>query len=275
MGLNPSDAGPTVEAELLACLSAAVADATHGLERVSLLFSGGLDSSLLAYLLPADLPATLVTIGTPGAADLEAARDAALRLGRSLDIHALDPPEIQAAWQRWEPELGAVREPTRSVAFAFLLAMGAAPSGPVLCGQGADELFYGYAHFRGLSIEAARRRSTEDLAALERVEWPRAVRIGRSLGREPRAPYLDIRVRAAAAEFAPPVPGEPPKVALRRVAALAGLPTELVERPKRALQYGSGVSKALEKVIRRAPARGLPPGSPPPPEGRGPATGRP
>jgi asparagine synthase (glutamine-hydrolysing) len=245
------------EAPLLGALTAAVAEAAGGTAELAVLFSGGLDSSLLAWLVPAGVRVVLVAVGTETAPDLVAAREGAALLGRSVEVHVLRDEDIQAAWVRWGPELAGLREPARSVSLAFAMATEAAPPGRVLCGQGADELFYGYAHFRALGDEPARHRSQSDLRILEDRDWPRALRIGRSIGRELRAPYLDPRVRALASDFPVPVPGEPPKITLRRVASIAGLPPALVERPKRALQYGSGVARRVERIVRyeRSPGR--------------------
>jgi asparagine synthase (glutamine-hydrolysing) len=244
MGGN-TDGGPVGAPELLRALSASVADSVRAAGPISLLFSGGLDSSLIAWLLPPDSAVALVAVGVEGAADLAAAQDAAERLHRPLKIHLLRRDDIRAAWSRLHEEVGHLREPARSVAIAFAMATEAAEPGTVLCGQGADELFYGYAHFRGLPEGETRRRAVEDLARLTDHDWPRALRIGRRVGRDLRAPYLDARVRTAATGLAPPGPAEVPKIALRQAAALAGLPTVLVDRPKRALQYGSGVARVV------------------------------
>jgi len=238
------------DALLLRAISDATAEACRGAERVALLFSGGLDSSLLAWLVPPNVPTLLVVVGVEGAIDLAAAHDAAARIRGRLDAHVLTPEEVLVGERRWRAELTDLHEPARSVTLAFALATAAAPTGPVLCGQGADELFYGYAHFRGLSDADARRRSLEDLRMLDGYDWPREVRIGESMGRHLRAPYLDPRVRAAAGRFDSPGPHDPPKVALRRAAALSGLPRVLVDRPKRALQYGSGVARLVERRAR-------------------------
>ncbi|HLH29005.1 MAG TPA: asparagine synthase-related protein [Acidimicrobiales bacterium] len=254
--MSGNGAGPSQdpEAELLRALRSAVEATVEREPMVAILFSGGLDSTLLAWLLPPGVEAKLVAVGTSDAADLIAARDAAAQIHRPVDLHRLSRDEVLDAWTKWAGELGALREPGRSVGLALALATAAAPPGPVLCGQGADELFYGYAHFRSLGDEAARRRSTEDLERLETSDWPRALRIGRTLGRELRAPYLDPGVRAAARRFPPPGPSDPPKFALRHAAARAGLPAALVDRPKRALQYGSGVAKLLARSVREPPA---------------------
>jgi asparagine synthetase B (glutamine-hydrolysing) len=146
------------------------------------------------------------------------------------------------------------------------LAIGLAhANGPrVVVGQGADELFYGYAHFRGLPSVAARERARIDWEMLVAHEWPRAERMARSIGLELRSPFLDSRVVELARESDPPAADEPPKIALRRTAALLGLPALLVDAPKRALQYGSGVHRLARRMdgTRGVKTRDLGPVSP-------------
>ena len=74
-----------------------------------------------------------------------------------------------------------------------------ARSDPSFWGQGADELFFGYAHFRRLTLEEAQARQRLDLARLLDFEWPRAQRIAESLGHDLRSPFLDSALRNAVA----------------------------------------------------------------------------
>ena len=119
----------------------------------------------------------------------------------------------------------------------------------VLAGQGADELFGGYARyltshdlaadlerdFQGMERQAARDQA---VAALHGVWFS--------------LPYLDLRV-VRAARLIPParkVSGGMRKTPLREVAAYH-IPAELAFSEKKAMQYGSGVWKALVQLARR------------------------
>ncbi len=133
---------------------------------------------------------------------------------------------------------------------AFALAVERSPPGPVLCGQGADELFLGYAHFRGLDVVAAAERSEADLKQLLERDWPVSQRIAERLGRSVVAPYLHPEfVRAARAipiELRRPDPT--PKGFFRQWALRRGLPPAIATRPKRALQFGSGIDRLLPRA---------------------------
>jgi asparagine synthase (glutamine-hydrolysing) len=82
---------------------------------------------------------------------------------------------------------------------------------------------------------------------------PRDVLALRAAGVEPVAPLLDDRVVAFALDLAPEciVDGERRKVALRE-AATHRLPSGVVEREKKAVQYGSYVSRELDRLARQA-----------------------
>jgi asparagine synthase (glutamine-hydrolysing) len=221
-------------------------------EPVTLLFSGGVDSGLLAWELRSRPRVELLTVGLPGAADLAAARDSARLIGvagREVEVVAT---EVDGAARRWASVLSEVGPVQRSVLVALAIAIAHARHPAVLCGQGADELFLGYAHFRGLAPSAAEHRSAADLQLLKGELGPRVDRIAASLRRTVVAPYL----APPFVEMAQTIPIEaraddgPPKGFFRRWAVHRGLPSEIAFRPKRALQYGSGVDRWLRQSDR-------------------------
>ncbi len=217
---------------------------------ITVLYSGGLDSSLVAFCArESGRTVRLAVIGTTGAPDLDSARDGARSLGLPLSESVLQPTEIQRTLA--DPALPPfpTEEPTRSVRLAFALAMRSTPGPDLACGQGADELFGGYSHYRGLSPEAAALRRASDLARVREVEWPWAVRTAATMGRRVWAPFLDEEVgRAVLGRPAEnTLAADPPKAFLRGIARDHGLPSALADRPKRALQYGSRVRQALPR----------------------------
>lgn len=214
---------------------------------VEVLFSGGVDSSLIAWELR-DRPAVrLRTIGLPASADLATAEGAARLLNLPWSGVRISEPEVRATAASLGPELERLTSVVRPVAVAVALAIEHAESNTILCGQGADELFLGYAHFRGLSPVAAGARLDADLARLRGTVWPLTERLAGRWGKTIGAPYLDPEFVAIALaipiELRLPQPG--PKALFRTWALHRGLPAVLAERPKRALQYGSGVARAL------------------------------
>ena len=240
---------PQVESALFARLDSAFEVATAPWTRTgapcTLLFSGGVDSGLLAWQLRQNLKVILSTIGGRGSPDLTAARDSAALLGGSWVPSEVTEAEIRVVAGQVQPEISDLPRTGRSVLIALATAIGRASPGAVLCGQGADELFLGYAHFRGLGAADAASRSETDLRQLLERDWPRSQRIADRMGRTLVAPYLHPRFVEAARSI--PVEHRlahpTPKWFFRAWARHRGLPAAIAGRPKRALQFGSGVDR--------------------------------
>jgi asparagine synthase (glutamine-hydrolysing) len=221
----------------------------HGAGPVTLLFSGGVDSGLLAWELRERVGLRLLTVGIDGAADLAAARSGAAVLGLPVRLVEVTPGEVREVQDRFATITADLPPVRRAAALALGVGLARAETGPVLCGQGADELFLGYAHFAGLTAAAAGGRSESDLRVLTDIDGPCAARIARSLGHDLVTPYLEPEfVRAALGvpvELRMPAPV--PKALFRRWARHRGLPAAVADRPKRALQYGSGIARVLAR----------------------------
>ncbi len=222
---------------------------------VRLLFSGGVDSGLLAWEWREQPQLGLVTVAAHGGPDLEAARSAASRLRAPWAGFEVEEGEVGRMADDVAGEFGPLQRTSRDVLVALGLALARCGPGRVLCGQGADELFLGYAHFRGLDALEAERRAGRDLATLREVEWPRARRLAETMGVSLSAPYLaaDFVTAALGIPIEERTPRARPKGLFRDWAMHRGLPAEIAERPKRALQFGSGVARVLR---RRTPHAG-------------------
>lgn len=222
----------------------------RGSRPVGLLFSGGVDSSLLAWELRGATDFQLLTVGVPGSRDLASGRSAAQLLGLPWTAMEVSRPLIGEIAREIEPELADCSAVDRSVQTALAVALARSPARELLCGQGIDELFGGYAHFHGLSIEAAARRSDEDLDKLLRRDWPRTLRIAGRFHRAIAAPYLSneflsaVRELPSAQRFDPSVP----KAFFRGWSVHRGVPESLALRPKRAMQYGTGIDRVLRRT---------------------------
>ena len=214
---------------------------------LALLFSGGVDSSLLAWELRALPGLRLVTVGMRASPDLAAAETAARVLEVGWSGTVVSEEDVRATGQRIAAETGGIGRVRRGVLTSLALALERAGRAEVLCGQGADELFLGYAHFRGLGPAEAEARADEDWQRLTEEDWPRSRRIAALSGQTIAAPYLHP-VFVAAARSVPierRMPGPDAKAYFRAWARHRGLPEELARRPKRAMQYGTGVDRAL------------------------------
>jgi asparagine synthase (glutamine-hydrolysing) len=220
---------------------------------LGILFSGGVDSSLLAWELRHRPDLLLLTLGREGSHDLVAGRAGAKLLGLPWQPVPVGETELDAALARFKEELEGLPSVSKTVLLALALAIGGSSPSLLVCGQGVDELFLGYSHYRNLDGAEAERRAVEDLKRLRETDWPRTQRIAEKLGKRIVAPYLApaFEARATRVPIDLRLPREMPKRFFREWAVGRGLPPELALRPKKALQYGAGV-EALVRARRRS-----------------------
>lgn len=219
---------------------------------VGVLFSGGLDSAVLARLASEVAEVRLYTIGLPGSADLTTAALSSSEMRLEWCPIELSHEEVIAALPPLSSILGTDDPLVLSFEVPLHVVAQKAVERLLLSGQGADELFGGYARYAGMEEEELRRNLDADLEGLLAVGSAREKRLAGHFGKEIRHPYLNHHVLEVAkgipvAELV--MEGER-KLVLRRVASLLGLEKEAA-RPKKAAQYGSGVMKAMKTEARR------------------------
>lgn len=223
---------------------------------VGVFLSGGLDSSLVAAIMASfadDVPGPVHSFaaGTRGSSDLVAARRVAEHLGLEHHERVYDADEVVAVLPRvvtsiesFEPSL------VRSAVPNFLLAeTTAATVKVVLTGEGADELFAGYAHYRDLdTAEDLRAALLEGVAGLHHLNLQRCDRVTMAHGLEARVPFLDRDLVNLAGRL--PIqwllPGQlGQEKALLREAFTGWLPHDLLWRPKEQFGDGSGTADVM------------------------------
>ncbi|MGB9177538.1 MAG: asparagine synthase C-terminal domain-containing protein [Methanoregula sp.] len=210
--------------------------------------SGGVDSTLVAHLAQREC----VAVGLADSHDLGQARHAADVLGLSLTTVTITPKEIETALP---VVVGVIplKDPV-SVGIAltqYFVTRWAGEQGyqRIITGQGADELFGGYSRYlETLTLESDLER---DFIGLEQ-QADRDQAVAALHGTYLSMPYLDVRVVRAARAIpaAEKVQGGRRKVPLRQVAE-CHIPPEFAWYEKKAMQYGSGVWKVLQKLARK------------------------
>jgi len=223
-------------------------------------FSGGVDSAVVASRIDGPLYAA----GFPESHDLAAAREAARAMDAEADLRVveLSLDDVERAVPEVARATGRTNAMDVGIALPlYLVAERAAADGHdrLAVGQGADELFGGYAKVARapddprVEADTVRGARREVLGTLP-DQLERDVLALRGAGVEPVAPMLDDRVVAAALSL----PGEmlvddrgERKRALR-LAAREFVPDGVAFREKKAVQYGSLVSRELDRLARRA-----------------------
>jgi asparagine synthase (glutamine-hydrolysing) len=220
-------------------------------------FSGGVDSALVA----SGVDAPCYVAGFPDSHDVAAAREAATAMDRDLRVVSLSHDDLVRAVPDVVRATGRTNPMDVQIALPlYLVAERARADGfsRLAVGQGADELFGGYAkvvspaedpRVDADTVRGARRETVETLPR----QLPRDVLTLRAAGVEPVAPFLHDRVVAAALALPADLlaTDEERKVALRR-AAEGVLPPAVVVADKKAVQYGSLVSRELDRLARQA-----------------------
>lgn len=211
-------------------------------------YSGGVDSALVAAI--ADRPC--VTVGIEGAHDLMHATEVADEIGLDHTCVTVSPDEVEDALRMVMKVIPRVTPVDASIATTlFFVARWAGENGysRILAGQGADELFGGYARY--LEAGDTERLFREDFAGLA-VQSARDQAVAGLFGCYFSCPFLDIRVVRAAASIPAEqkVCGGVRKRPLREVAC-GYMSQETACYEKKAMQYGSGIWKVIRRAARK------------------------
>ena len=253
------DAVEKVESLLLNAVSLMVPDNS------ALAFSGGVDSALVATACKkVGLNPELITVAMEGQDELEHARRAADDIGLPITTKALTQDEVLGAATKVTQMVETKSPVTLAISLPFHFACSLTRELGRRCivmGQLSDELFGGYARFEEIAMK-------EGLDAVDAAMWKSVVaapegdfapgdKVATWHGLEFRCPFayqplamfalelpVALRVRVSAGRVVR-------KYLLRRLAEKWGLPDYVVNRPKKAFQYSSGVHKVLAREMRR------------------------
>ncbi len=228
-------------------------------------FSGGLDSALVASLAKeVGKDPDLFTVGMEEQPELEHAREVATELGLPITIRELTADEVLESL----PDVVSIVESTDpvvvgvSVPFYFACRKAREMGRELIAaGQMSDELFGGYARFEDLVLngrpDEARSEIWRSVLAAPANDFEPGDKVAVSFGLEMRCPFaylplveyglnLPLSLKVSALEGR-----AVRKYILRRLASTLKLPDSVVNRPKKAVQYSSGVQKVLIKEAKR------------------------
>lgn len=252
--------GPPTPEEFLDMLRRAVLSRLE--KKASCLISGGLDSSLiLKLLLDGEGDIEAITVGVEGSSDMESSERLCEEMGVRLRKIILAERDVRDLLRDLLISVGIPDPLHVSIGVPLYLGLRNSSSRDVFLGQGADEMFGGYARYERLvereGYDALGRRLEEDTLSLQETNLFRDCSLARGIGRDLHLPYLDRFVLERALAIPPEMKlvksdgGWVRKWFLRKVARIAGLPDWIVERPKKAVQYSSGAHRVLREIARK------------------------
>jgi asparagine synthase (glutamine-hydrolysing) len=261
---EPKQIGMKEAAETLQkLLEKAVYSRVSGAKDVAVAFSGGLDSSIVAFMAKkCEANVNLVHVSLENQPETEDAKKTADSLDLPLQVFLFKEkdveqvvPKVVELIEEADPvkaSIGVpfywVAEKTAELGFRVLLA-----------GQGADELFGGYQRYVNEYMlregEAVRKTMFDDVIWIHESNLERDVKICSFHNIELRVPFGSFQI----AEFAMALPLELKierhedtlrKLVLRKAAENMGLPISVTKKPKKAVQYSTGINNALKKIAK-------------------------
>ncbi len=237
--------------------------------KVGIAFSGGVDSSLITAMAKERSEVVLYSVGLEDSHDVRQAARAAELLGLKdcLRLKIVTQDEIEACLPKVIKAIGNVDPTQISIGVPLFIAAKKAHDDGVnvmLSGQGADELFAGYHHHITAFEKGAdvlHQEVIKDIQNIAEVDLKRDTAVTAVNSIELRKPYLDDDVIKIGLRIAPELKirktgeGYKNKYILRRLAEDI-VPRDIAWKEKKAMQYGSGIHRAMDRLSRAHGYRG-------------------
>jgi len=239
---------------------------------VSIAFSGGLDSAILTHIVGWDITSpdvtspdvtspnvtrsnvSLYTACAPHTHDAKIAPEAAELLGFPLTLIDMSEEDVERALPSLIETINTTNPVEVSISIPLYFVARGTAERTIISGQGADELFGGYARYLQMDPVTLREEMERDYQRLLSIGVSRDHAIAHRFGKSLHTPYLDPKVVALANELPTPYKirdGER-KMILRDVGREIGLPQEIIDREKKAMQYSSGSMRLIRRLAKRA-----------------------
>ena len=242
-------------------IETAIKNRTINLEKFGILFSGGVDSTLIAFLCKKyNLDFTCYTIGLENSQDIEFAKIIANKYDFDLKYRTLTLDDFENIIKNvvkilnnseivWV-SVGSVLYATAQLALQDNIKI-------LFGGIGTEEIFAGYQRhdeaLKNNDFEVLHIECWNGLKNMWNRDLLRDFIISKNLGVELRTPYMDENVIKTSMQIHPmyKLNKEDKKIILREIAEDIGLEKEFAWRKKKAAQYGSNFIKGIDKLAKK------------------------
>jgi asparagine synthase (glutamine-hydrolysing) len=245
-------------------LQHSVKQRVSGLKEVAVAFSGGLDSSIIAFLAEHfEVDVHLIFVSLENQPEIEHAKKAAEALNLPLHIRLYSEKAVKEVLPKvlWLIEESSSVKTSIGIPM-FWTAEKASEMGlrAMLAGQGADELFGGYKRYLNDYLrygeEIVQKTVFNDIIDMYEINFERDSKICNFHNVQLRLPFATYQLAKFAASLPLQLKIESPsdmlrKIVLRKVAEDVGLPHFIVNKPKKAIQYATGVNKVIKKLAKK------------------------
>lgn len=258
--------------ELLSILDGKIAKEIEDYDKIAVVFSGGLDSTLIAKLASNHARVKCYTTGSLHSYDVEYAKSVADKIGLNLQVIEISKEKLEKDL----PDLvkiGGTNPVKIGASVPLYYVCRNCDERMLLSGQGADEVFAGYHKYLRILDEAGysevEKEVRSDIDSMYEENLNRERRICRRFEKEIRYPFIDPDFVEHALQV--PVQEKIKKVDqeefgcvdelddekyirkyfLRKVGEEANLPPVVLNRKKRAAQYGSRSHKMIVKLAKK------------------------
>jgi len=232
-----------------------------GLKKAGVFFSAGIDSALIAKAVSERIShVQLFTVGLKDSQDLLFSERIAEEMNLKLNKRIVKESELKKFLLQAEDILGFSNRLQLQIAIPLLIGCIAVKKSKfktVFCGQGADELFLGYSRFKTILKESGYKGvqdyQRELLQNYRENNLYRDEVISHSQEIDLRMPFLEKNFVLQSLAFSSKdnlISVDDPlrKHILRKLGKEFSLPIEVIERKKKAIQFGSGIAKKLKKL---------------------------
>ncbi|MCK5466047.1 asparagine synthase C-terminal domain-containing protein [Candidatus Parcubacteria bacterium] len=239
-----------IKHQLFDVLDNSVKNPVKDYKKIPVAFSGGIDSSILTYLISRYAKPTLFCFGFENSYDVKNAQKNAKLLNLKLNIIYFDELNLKKYLKRTIDILETENRMALDLNTPFAILSEELQKRNyknIVLGQGSDELFAGYnRHKKADDLEGD---LFQDIKNIDETNLKYNSKVFDYFGINMTCPFLEKEFVKLAIKISPElkIKNSINKYILRE-AFRKYLPAEIVNQNKKALQYGSGIHKALRKI---------------------------